>query len=215
MLGSLARRFVIVVAIASCTGHPRPAPVPSVDATDDDAAVYAAVLDSLFNRNAYQTQEVIVLIDTAALARREAWVPEFWAWLYGTRGSDTAAVDDLERRGHARIALRSIMPALVSRLPWRLELVSRATLARIPRSGPPGVRGKTSADWFWDGFYQMFPRSLGTVALSPIGYDQARDRAVLFIEHGCHALCGEGNIVTVRRDNGRWHVVTIRMTWVS
>ena len=188
---------------------------PAADASEGDASVYATVIDSLFDRNVYTSQRVLVLVETTELSGRDHFIASFWSDLYRAAGSDSSMVDDLERRGRTRLSLRSIGPTVALHINWPLQLVTTATLAGLPRTGPKRANFMGPSDYFWDAFYKMFPGALGTVSMSAVGYSRSGDRAILFVSHGCHSLCGEGHIVTLRRVAGQWRVVGLRQTWVS
>jgi hypothetical protein len=55
----------------------------------------------------------------------------------------------------------------------------------------------------------------GHYEFSAIGFDAARSTALLYTSHSCGSLCGSGNLVTLRRTNGRWQVAEAQMLWVS
>ena len=189
---------------------------PNLGGRPDDAAIYAVVLDSVFKHAVYRERDLLVINDSTTIFRREALIPGFWSDFNRVPGVDSVQIADFERRSRTAIALGPISATITSRIDWRIQLVSTATRAAIPRSGK-SQDGKplTSADAFWDGFYRKFPGAVGGIALSAVGYNRDADRAVLLIDVGCGGLCGRGRIVSLRRDGGIWRIVAILGTWVS
>ncbi len=201
--------FVVLSSCAPKSPATRPGPDagPSGPAASrQDAAVYAVVLDTLFNHNGVPPERYLLLVEVTELSYRARFIAEFWAKFYGTAGADSAAVDNLERRGRDALSLRPIARTISSQASWTIQFVSPATLDAMPK-GP--------ADYFWEAFYKAFPNALGTTSLSAVGYNRTGDRAIMFIDHGCHSVCGSQHIVTLRRDQGRWRIVALRMTMVS
>jgi hypothetical protein len=192
------------------------AQVPASLARADDIAVYAVVLDSLFGSPPAGARRLLVLGDSTKIYRRENLVREFWTDLYQMVDIDSSAVADLERRARAALPTRAFGDSLGGRLSSRLQFVSDSTLRAMPRTGiAPAGRFMSSADYFWQAFYEKFPGAVGTVSLSPVGYSRDGAQAVVYVEHGCGSLCGEGRIVLLRRRLGAWHIVATRQTWVS
>jgi hypothetical protein len=129
---------------------------------------------------------------------------------------DSSAAEDFARRARTAAPVRSVADELGLHLASTLRLVSASTLRQLPTTGiasPSEVM--TSADYFWRAFAAMFPNAVGTVSLSPPGYSRSGDQAVVYVEHGCGSLCGEGRIVWLRRTDGRWRIVRTHGVWVS
>jgi hypothetical protein len=153
-----------------------------------------------------------VVVETTTLTPRDGIVERYWAEMYGLPGSDSTAVEDLQRRGRVALSLSSIGSIMAARLHWPIQIVPAATFASFPKSGPPMPRERSAAGWFWDGFYRMFPNAMGDVVFSAVGYDKHRTRAVLMVNHGCGPMCGQGYVVILRRDRTGWHIVTLVIT---
>ena len=200
------------VVLSSCAPkspatHPGPAASPSGPAASrQDAAVYAVVLDTFFNHKGIPAERYLLVVEVTELSYQARFTAEFWAKVYGTAGADSAAIDNLERRGRDAISLRPIGQTISSQTSWVIQFVSPVTLDSMP---------KGSADYFWEAFYKAFPNALGVTSLSAVGYNRSGDRAIMFISHGCHSVCGSSQIVTLRRDQGHWRIIALRMSWVS
>jgi hypothetical protein len=67
----------------------------------------------------------------------------------------------------------------------------------------------------WDDFYAKYPGSQGILTLSRVGFNEARDTAVLYAGNQSHWVAGEGNIVVMKKTAGRWTVLGETMIWIS
>lgn len=63
---------------------------------------------------------------------------------------------------------------------------------------------------------RMAARDTLSIGLSRIGFNHAHTRAVVYLGVGCGALCGQGDIVWLKRDaGGQWLIFARQMLWVS
>jgi len=70
------------------------------------------------------------------------------------------------------------------------------------------------ADYFSPEFQRRFPRNMGLVVLSGVGFNPSRSQAVFYINHFC-GLCGGGRYVLMEKVSGVWHVRDEHYTWIS
>jgi hypothetical protein len=63
-------------------------------------------------------------------------------------------------------------------------------------------------------FQKKFPRNLGFIALSGVGFNPSRTQAVFYIDHFC-GLCGGGRYVFMEKFDGIWRVRDEHYTWIS
>ncbi len=56
----------------------------------------------------------------------------------------------------------------------------------------------------WDGFYQKYPESGGYMAVSAVGFDASKQRAIVYMEHSCGLLCGGGTHHLLEKIGGVW-----------
>ena len=63
-------------------------------------------------------------------------------------------------------------------------------------------------------FQEKFPRNMGLVTLSGVGFSLSRTQAVFFINHFC-GLCGGGRYVLMEKVNAAWRVREEHYTWIS
>ena len=67
----------------------------------------------------------------------------------------------------------------------------------------------------WSKFYIKYPESGGYISLSNVGYNKARDQALVYFVHWCGMLCGTGNYLLLSKDETGWKVDTVAMIWIS
>jgi hypothetical protein len=54
-------------------------------------------------------------------------------------------------------------------------------------------------------FQKKFPRNMGLIVLSGVGFNPSHTQAVFYIDHFC-GLCGGGRYVLMEKTDGVWHV---------
>ena len=90
-----------------------------------------------------------------------------------------------------------------TRIERKFSLPTRATACVTPESeyGSPA-------------FQEKFPRNMGLVTLSGVGFSLSRAQAVFYINHFC-GLCGGGRYVLMEKVSGAWRVKDEHYTWIS
>ena len=165
--------------------------------------MYRAVLDSMFIPHRSNRITQLVILDSTSTLRRENLVPGVFRVLHQLPGVDSAAIEDFETRNLEPHSLK-YLPTLGLNFP--IVLVTRESLRTLPREDP---------DTYWDAFYKRYPGSSGSISFSAIGYGANGSIALLMVDQGCGSLCGAGHNVVVKREGGRWRLITIQQTWVS
>jgi hypothetical protein len=66
-----------------------------------------------------------------------------------------------------------------------------------------------------DEFNKKYPRAAGYWEFSRPGYNTTHNEAIVYLANHCGGLCGTGNLVFLRKENGQWKVVRGRMLWIS
>jgi hypothetical protein len=145
----------------------------------------------------------LVVVDSTSTYRLDGFGTETVDRFYGIPEIDSAAIRDYRARNQQPHSLK-LLTGLGLRVP--VVLVTSESLRVLPGEDP---------EKYWSRFYQRFPHSDGSISLSAIGYNAKGDAAILMVEHGCGSLCGSGSIVVVRRDGGRWHLVSNTNLWMS
>jgi hypothetical protein len=73
----------------------------------------------------------------------------------------------------------------------------------------------TGGEDAWTSFYKKFPDSGGYVSLSNVGFNNARDQALVYFVHWCGSLCGTGHYIPLRKKENSWSVLEKGMIWIS
>lgn len=77
------------------------------------------------------------------------------------------------------------------------------------------VFDKPGIDSGWTSFYQKYPRSSGIVFFSAVGFNRDRTQAFVYAGSQCDGLCGSGQYVLLRKENGLWIIQQQMALWVS
>jgi hypothetical protein len=56
----------------------------------------------------------------------------------------------------------------------------------------------------WDAFAERFPHAQGIYSFSPVGFDQGRTRAIVWMNFACGGLCGYGTYHFFEKIGGKW-----------
>lgn len=56
---------------------------------------------------------------------------------------------------------------------------------------------------------------VGIFEISEVGFNQTKDKAVVYYEWFCGSLCGDGNLAILRKENGNWKIEEILNLWIS
>ena len=67
----------------------------------------------------------------------------------------------------------------------------------------------------WKTFYGKYPGAGGIMAFSRVGFNEKRDRALLYSTIGCGWLCGTGHYHLLKKESGKWALVKNNMAWIS
>ena len=68
---------------------------------------------------------------------------------------------------------------------------------------------------YWDSFYRRFPDSPGLIHVSRVGFDREAKQALVYIGRTCGFLCGDGYLVLLVSEHGKWTIEGKYMCWVS
>jgi hypothetical protein len=189
-----ARGLLLLVggSAIACAHGPRP-----VDAARAaPAAVYAALIDSVFTRPVPDTLLVAesTLVFRAPVGGVSAWRTQFDSLPTG-----------LPRALESASAFRQSSEELP--LPRPTRIVTRRELREIFARGIE--RG-------WEEFARRYPRQRNYLQFSRVVFTSGYADALVYYEYHCGGLCGGGEIVwLVPSDNGRWRVRKRIQRWVS
>jgi hypothetical protein len=56
---------------------------------------------------------------------------------------------------------------------------------------------------------------LALARVSRVGFNTARDEAVVYMSYSCGDLCGKALLIALQRRAGRWYIVERRLVWIS
>jgi hypothetical protein len=88
------------------------------------------------------------------------------------------------------------------------RVVSKTDIAsEFERQSPRGLHG------LWEDFHKR--HGGGYVVFSRVGFNRARDQAVLSYSYFCGGLCAGGVYVLMHKVRGNWRSVSEQPTWVS
>ena len=108
--------------------------------------------------------------------------------------------EDLHTLTRATYLVRNLFPTRI--LP-KFALPSRATVCFTSQS-----------DYYSAEFQKKFPRNMGLIVLSGVGFNPSQSQAVFYINHFC-GLCGGGRYVLMEKVAGVWHVRGEHYIWIS
>jgi hypothetical protein len=200
----------------STTGAPQTttAPATSDDGLAEEYAVYSALIESMFiddPQSSPMTQGMF----------SDAGRPPALIVIEGTTAQPDSGFSPPEavrfmRNYHPELAdeiwsdfqIKNEKPSLLERrftLGVEYVFLSRQELESVFSKNPSG----------WEDFYAKYPRSQGILTLSRVGFNEAKDTAVLYEGNQWHGAAGEGNMVLMKKTAGRWTVQDKAMMWTS
>ncbi len=173
----------IVLLLGGCIPGPRPEPAVPQFA---DAAVYATALEKVA-----EPGKVIVLVDS----------------IIAPWGIDPTFPRPDQLPGGDRALFSAIGAAGREGRPLPRPLPTQREVRYIRE--PFGDRSDFGA--VWEEFYARHPNSGGMFYLSAVGYDPGHTRAMVFVQHTCHSLCGTFWLVLLSRRPDGWTVDEARV----
>ncbi len=67
----------------------------------------------------------------------------------------------------------------------------------------------------WQRLRERYPSVGSVIVVSLPGFNQAVDRAVLYVGRSCGPMCGTGKILYLSKGQGEWKVVSEAVVWLS
>jgi hypothetical protein len=58
----------------------------------------------------------------------------------------------------------------------------------------------------WENLYKRYPEATGIIRVSAIGFNPERTQALVYVERGCGATCGQGGYVLLSKEGKVWKV---------
>lgn len=201
-LAALALSALLVASASSlCTAR---AAVQSASLSEEEYAVYAALLTGMFTKDPTKT---VVLVDETRGDRLGADMESviFKSIVERLAPLSQAAVDDYRKKNEQTAKLSDH-----DGFKFKHVLLEKRLWDEIFKDGAGG----------WDDFYQKFSGSIGYVRLSRIGFDRKNSQAFVYVEHGCGGLCGRGTYVLLFKEKGAtgealWKIHKQGVAWIS
>ncbi len=94
------------------------------------------------------------------------------------------------------------------------NLFQTRVLPKFALPSPATVCFTSQADYGSAEFQKKFPRNMGLIVLSGVGFNPSQSQAVFYIDHFC-GLCGGGRYVLMEKVHGVWHVRDEHYIWIS
>ena len=164
-----------------------------VDERLDEREVYAAVYadEGFYKDPSLVTETTIqIRIDRFADPRSIPAVP-------------TEAIADFEAKNKEQISLKLMLSdARIS------EFISRQEEDAI------FSKDKHLGD-SWQEFHEKYPGANGMLSFSRIGFNGDHTQAIVYFDHTCGSLCGEGGWLLYRKTNGYWRQAGKGTRWFS
>lgn len=178
--------------------------------------VYAAVIDSLFPRTA-QGEYTLVLHDEmdSYLAGRVS--PSFVADIDTIANGDSVLTRNFWARAARGGVLKPFVESVRKRLRTEVILTDSATLGQMYAEAQLDFEAdpqKLPVQGFWERFYRAYPSKSMLVNFSPVGYNEDRTRAVLYVKFACDGMCGGSYTVLLTREETTWRVLRARDGYV-
>jgi hypothetical protein len=166
------------------------------DGFAEEYEVYSALIQSVY-KNA-----LIVIEDTTAQRDSGLFSPtdaaRFMRNQWRELGNDI--LSDFQTKNEKPSALESRFTLSV-----RYTFISEQEIESIFSKNASG----------WEDFYAKYPGSQGILTLSRVGFNEAKDTAVLYAGNQSHWVAGQGNMVLMKKTAGRWTVQSQSMMWIS
>jgi hypothetical protein len=196
IFAALALLSAAPILRAQKTSAPPPAAL-----TDDDSAVYTAVL-----RELYQAAKgrPIILSDQTAIG-----VPPGMLTNLSVQGPQTDTFLN-PISPEARQSFEDLNHATSLHLPPPCKFAPECTLVDIADIALEVKNAKA-----WRKFMAKHPNTPGIIIVSRIGFNRGRDQAVVYSGMSCGQLCGQGEFTWLTKHDGVWGVESSNVVWIS
>jgi hypothetical protein len=200
-LGLMACAFALTLPLdqPGTSATPSGAALKPID--DPEAyAVYASVLAGGAPAHATRARTLVIRKETGT---NDACMPSGKP----LEGEWRPVVDSFKSEN---AQVRAIKPGFPLGVPYVVVPISE--IQALFRTG-------TTVEARWSGFYKQYPDSGGYIAVSAVGFDPRRTRAMIYVAHACGGLCGSGTHHLLEKVNNAWREATLpglsTCMWVS
>ena len=172
------------------------------NSVNDEYEVLSALLNETYLTGSYKS---IVITNPTCCEVEDGYVRSGeWKIRYGDQLNPVSldTLDDYAARNKNSLSLENKF-----NLKTKYEIVPYAEVEKIFPDGMP--------EEGWKVFYSKYPEANGYIRLSRVGFNKARDQAIVKTGWMRGPLHGEGNYVLLGKQNGSWKVLKRVTTWVS
>jgi hypothetical protein len=175
--------------------------LPQATLTDDDSAVYTAVL-----RELYQAAKgrPIILSDQTAIG-----VPPGMLTNLPVQGPQTITFLN-PISPEARQSFEDLNHTSSLHLPPPCKFAPECTLVDIADIALQVKNAKA-----WRKFMTKHANTPGIIIVSRIGFNRDHDQAVVYSGMSCGPLCGQGEFTWLTKHSGAWIVESSNVVWIS
>jgi hypothetical protein len=179
----------------------------------DEYRVYDAVVGAMFARGVTRFDmntkvERIVVRDRTH--SEYAWGPTHENWQqvkYRLPSLKDETIDAYESVCKKEVGLNREL-----NIPLKYEFVTEKVLKEI---FPLGQQASDPVLDRWKVFYERYPRSAGYNSFSRIGFDKARQQALVYFVNWCGSHCGTGTYLLLEKKQNVWAVKESGGMWIS
>lgn len=159
----------------------------------EGAAVYRAVLDSLYSFEGESPKRVVI---TDKFAMFVGGLPPHRSRV------DSATLEKFAFTGAQRAPLD---PQLKYRMP--VAILRADSMPKLEERGIELMRKLQIADAFWLAFREAYPGAWGMVGFSRVTFNSDYTQAIVYSNHQCGSYCYNGDTWILERPAERWRVV--------
>jgi hypothetical protein len=170
----------------------------SADTTPDESVIYSTAIRSVFPRWQFDDKVISLLVVENRTRINSYDGPDITDDTIRTVVPAPAdVVADFRARNKTPIAYQPTLD-----LPGRIKSYeSSCVKGQFPDGG-------------WRKFYQDYPGSPGLLSVSAIGFNNARDRALVYVAHAYSDDGGKGHVFLLKKSGNKWIVAKHGVAWV-
>jgi hypothetical protein len=196
---SLLAAFAFLANAPTLRAQKTSAPPPAT-LTDDDSAVYTAVLRELYQaakgRPIILSDQTAIGVPPGMLTNLPVQGPQTISFLNPISPEARQSFEDLN---HSSL-----------HLPPPCKFAPECTLVDIADIALQVKNAKA-----WRKFMTKHANTPGIIIVSRIGFNRDRDQAVMYSGMSCGQLCGQGEFSWLTKHNGVWTVESSNVVWIS
>jgi hypothetical protein len=206
-LRKFSKLTCITAMSIACLGWPiiaqTPAPASPIVAphlTEDDAAVYTALFQKLYEA---AKGRPIVLSDQTATGVPPGMIAN--VTVEGPLTEQFLSRVPPETRTEYETRNKQSL-----HFPSPCKLAPECVVANLADLAP-----YTKNERAWRGFFRKYPNAPGIIVVSRIGFNAEHTEAVVYTGRSCGTLCGQGEFAHLVKQDGTWTVTDRTVVWIS